>query len=192
MPSPLAVTLVLLVIVAAAAYTVFIFNRLVALSARADNAWSDIDVQLRKRHDLVPRLVETVSGYATHEQSTLENVVEARAGATAAHGPADQAAAETRLNQGFARLIAVAEAYPDLKADDLFRSLHDQLIDVEDDLESARRYYNAVVRDLNTLTAQFPSSLVAQLTGRRRRDFFELTDLAHAGVPMVRFKETDA
>ncbi|MCB9845206.1 MAG: LemA family protein [Phycisphaeraceae bacterium] len=166
---------------------VWMFNRMVALGARADNAWSDIDVQLRKRWDLVPRLVETVAGYAAHERRTLEEVTEARAGATGAASTEEHARAESRLNEGFARLLAVAEAYPTLKADQLFRSLHDQLIDVEDDLESARRYYNAVTRDFNTLIGQFPASLVARATGRKGRTFFEITDLRAAGVPLVKF-----
>lgn len=170
-------------------YVVLTFNRLVGLSVRAENAWSDIDVQLRKRWDLVPRLVETVGGYARHERETLEEVTAARSGAEAAEGAEARAAAESGLNRGFARVFALAEDYPELRADGLFRSLHDQLIDVEDDLESARRYYNAVVRDLNTLVAQFPSSLVAGLTGKRSREFFQITDLASAGVPVVRFDE---
>jgi LemA protein len=165
------------------------FNRLVALGARASGAWSDIDVQLRKRWDLVRRLVDTVAGYAAHERTTLEDVASARATATQAAGPARQAHAESDLNRGVARLFALAEAYPDLKADALFRSLHDQLIDVEDDLESARRYYNAVVRDLNTMIEQFPSLIVAGATRRTKREFFELTDLREAGAPMVRFQE---
>jgi LemA protein len=165
------------------------FNRLAALSVRADNAWSDIDVQLRKRWDLVPRLVETVGAYARHERRTLEAVTAARSEAQAAAGTEARAGAESGLNRGFAKLLALSESYPDLKADELFRSLHDQLIDVEDDLESARRYYNAVVRDLNTIVAQFPSSLVAGLTGKRAREFFQITDLKAAGAPVVRFGE---
>ncbi len=188
MPSPFVIVAGLLVL-AVAAYVVLTYNRLAGLFVRADNAWSDIDVQLRKRWDLVPRLVETVGGYARHEGETLEEVTAARAGAAGASGAEQRAGAESRLNAGFARIMALAEAYPDLKADELFRSLHDQLIDVEDDLESARRYYNAVVRDYNTAVAQFPSSLVAAATGKRAREFFQITDLEAAGVPRVRFRE---
>ncbi len=187
MTGEMALILIGLLLLGVLAWAVWTFNRLVSLGARADGAWSDVDVQLRKRWDLVPRLVETVSGYAAHERLTLEDVAAARSAAVAAEGPERQAGAESRLNQGFARLFALAEAYPDLKADRLFRSLHDQLIDVEDDLESARRYYNAVVRDLNTLVEQFPSMVVARGTGRAKRAFFELTDLEAAGVPRVRF-----
>lgn len=170
-------------------YVWLTYNRLAALSVRRDGAWGDIDVQLRKRWDLVPRLVETVGGYAQHERGTLEEVVAARARAASASGAEAQAGAESGLNKGFAGLFALAERYPDLKADELFRSLHDQLIDVEDDLESSRRYYNAVVRDLNIAVAQFPSSVVARLTGKRAGEFFEITDLKAAGVPVVRFAD---
>ncbi|MBK7405398.1 MAG: LemA family protein [Phycisphaerales bacterium] len=178
-----------LLVVGPGAWFLLTFNRLTALSVRAENAWADIDVQLRKRWDLVPRLVETVGGYARHERETLAEVTAARSGAEAAEGAEVRAGAESGLSRGFAKLFALAENYPELKADNLYRSLHDQLIDVEDDLESARRYYNAVVRDLNTLVAQFPSSLVAGMTGKRPREFFQLTDLKAAGVPAVRFGE---
>jgi LemA protein len=188
MPSPL-IIIFAIVALGLATYFILTYNRLAGLFVRADNAWSDIDVQLRKRWDLVPRLVETVGGYARHERETLDEVTSARAGAAGAAGTGERAGAESRLNAGFARLMALAEAYPDLKADQLFRSLHDQLIDVEDDLESARRYYNAVVRDYNTAVAQFPSSLVAAATGKRAREFFQITDLEAAGVPRVRFRE---
>lgn len=182
------VLIVLGVLVAGAGLYVWVtYNRLTELSVRKESAWGDVDVQLRKRWDLVPRLVETVGGYAAHERSTLEEVVAARARATDASGAEAQAGAESGLNKGFAGLFALAERYPELKADELFRSLHDQLIDVEDDLESARRYYNAVVRDLNVRVAQFPSSLVARLTGKRAGEFFQITDLRAAGVPVVRF-----
>lgn len=180
---------VVLLVLGAGAWAVWTFNRLAALSVRAENAWSDIDVQLRKRWDLVPRLVETVVGYARHEREVLEEVTAARGRAAEAEGADERGEAESGLNRGVARLFALAEDYPALRADGLYRSLHDELIDVEDDLESARRYYNAVVRDLNTLAAQFPSSLVARASGRGERAFFRITDLKSAGVPIVRLSE---
>lgn len=164
-------------------YALVVFNRLVGLRARAENAWSDIDVQLKKRWDLVPRLTEVVGAYARHESRTLEDVARARAEAGA--GPARRAAAEAAVGEDAMRLFALAEDYPDLKADALFRLLHDELIQVEDDLQAARRYYNAVVRDLNTLTLQFPSMLVAKSTGFGQREYFELEDPRQSAPPRV-------
>ncbi|MFG0274854.1 MAG: LemA family protein [Phycisphaerales bacterium] len=164
-------------------WAVVTFNRLVGLRARAENAWSDIDVQLKKRWDLVPRLAEVVRAYAAHESKTMEDVTRARAEAGA--GPAKRAPAESAVGRDAVRLLAVAEAYPDLRADELFRSLHDQLVDVEEDLQAARRYYNAVVRDLNILRATFPSVLVAGAMGLRAREYFELEDPREGDAPSV-------
>lgn len=164
-------------------YAAVTFNRFVGLRARAENAWSDIDVQLKKRWDLVPRLTEVVGAYAAHESRTLEDVTRARAEAGA--GPARRAAAEAAVGEDAMRLLAVAEDYPDLKADELFRSLHDELIEVEDDLQAARRYYNAVVRDLNTMALQFPAVIVAKAMGVGEREYFELEDPREAAAPRV-------
>jgi LemA protein len=164
-------------------YGALTFNRFVGLRARAENAWSDIDVQLRKRWDLVPRLTAVVGAYAAHESRTLEDVTQARAEAGA--GPAQRAAAEAAIGEDAIRLLAIAEDYPDLKADELFQSLHDELIQVEDDLQAARRYYNAVVRDLNTLALQFPAIIVAKLIGVGEREYFELEDPREAAPPRV-------
>ncbi len=180
------VIILLLVFGLVLVYGVWTFNRLVSLGARADGSWSDIDVQLKKRWDLVPSLVETVRGYASHERATLEEVVEARSKAKDTSETGARAAAESRLTGGVHRIFALAEDYPDLKADEMYRKLHDQLVDVENDLESARRYYNAVVRDLNTLVAQFPSSLVAGVSGRRAREFFELDAPSERSAPSAK------
>jgi LemA protein len=179
------------VLVAAILWVVWTFNRLVALRARAKGSWADIDVQLKKRWDLVPRLVETVRGYTAHERSTLEDVVRARQGAEASEGEGARARGvrEAELGRGVDRLVALVEAYPDLKADRMFASLHRELVAVEDALQSARRYYNAVVRDLNTKIAQFPSNLVATLAGVRRMEYFEIEEGAEREAVRVEMGE---
>ncbi|MHC4767452.1 MAG: LemA family protein [Planctomycetota bacterium] len=181
-------TLVVILIFLAAVllvYGVWVFNRLISLRTRADNAWSDIDVQLKRRWDLVPRLVETVGGYARHEASTLQETAAARGRALEARSVSDRSRAESELARGTVQLVALAEGYPDLKADEMFRSLHDNLVEVEDTLQSARRYYNAVVRDLNTAMKVFPASLVARGLGFAPCEFFELDGPQQAAVPAV-------
>ncbi len=166
---------------------ILLYNRLVQLGVQADTAWADIDVQLKRRHDLIPNLVETVRGYAAHETESFRAVIDARNAAISARGPAQQQQAEQRLAGSLGQLFALAEAYPELRAVATFTSLQDELAAIEEALQNARRYYNAVVRDLNTVIVQFPSNLVASLFGVRRREFFELSDLAEAAVPQVRF-----
>jgi len=169
-------------------WIVFVFNRLVRLRNRARGAWSDIDVQLKRRHDLVDNLVETVKGYVSHERGTLEGVTRARAEAEAsrrAGNPARAGTDEARLSDGVRGLFAVAEAYPDLKASERFLDLQRALTDLEDDLQNARRYYNAVVRDFNTRVQVFPDLLVARPFGFRDLDFFELEDRAEGAAPEV-------
>lgn len=166
---------------------VVVYNQLAQLGVQADGAWADIAVQLKRRHDLIPNLVATVQGYAGHEQKTLQAVVEARNAAIQATLPAEQQRAERQLSASLGRLFALVEAYPDLRAVQSFVSLQEDLAVIEADLQNARRYYNAVVRDFNTLTVQFPSNLVASLVGFRPRSFFELSDPAEAAVPRVRF-----
>ncbi|MHC4219501.1 MAG: LemA family protein [Planctomycetota bacterium] len=163
----------------------WVFNRLISLRTRANNAWSDIDVQLKRRWDLVPRLVETVKGYARHEATTLQETVAARGRARDAQRVSARGQAEGELGRGTVQLIALAERYPDLKADELYRSLHDDLVEVEGALQSARRYYNAVVRDLNTAMKVFPASLVARGLGFEPYEFFELEDPQEAAAPTV-------
>jgi len=151
-----------------------LYNKLVRLRNTAGSAWSDIDVQLKKRYALVPNLVETVKGYAAHEQSLFTKVTEARAQAIRATGPAETAQAENMLRDSLKSLFAVAEAYPELKANQNFLQLQAQLKEIEDAIEAARRYYNAVVRDFNTAIEQFPSNLIASQFRFEKHDFFEL------------------
>jgi LemA protein len=153
---------------------VAIYNKLVRLRNTSQSAWSDIDVQLKKRYDLVPNLVETVRGYAAHERKLLERLTEARGTGMKASGPAETAKAENQFRDTLKYLFAVAEAYPDLKANQNFLQLQAQLKDLEDGIESARRYYNAVVRDFNTAVEQFPSNLIAARFQFEPRPFFEL------------------
>src|SRR5206468_11725154 len=169
------------------AWAVFTFNRLIRLRQLGDNAWSDIDVQLKRRHDLIPNVVAVVQGHAGYERSTLEAVVAARGRAlqAAQAGPATRAREEDPLGNALQRVVAVAEAYPELKAVASFAALQATLTDVEDHLQNARRYYNAVVRDFNTAIAQFPAGIVAAMLRLRPREFFGLADPSERAVPTV-------
>ncbi len=167
---------------------IVIYNGLVGLRVQADNAWSDIDVQLKRRHDLIPNLVETVKGYAGHERQTFEDVVTARSRAMSAQGPAARAEAEGALTQALKSLFALAEAYPQLRAVESFNALQGSLGEIEEAVQNARRYYNAVVRDLNTRIAQFPSNLVAGFFAFAPREFFEIAAPAEREVPKVSFE----
>ena len=153
---------------------VVIYNKLIRLRNTVKSSWSDIDVQLKKRYDLVPNLVETVKGYASHEKSVFENVTKARSMAMQASTPADKAQAENFLRDTLKSLFALAEAYPDLKANANFMQLQSQLKELEDNIEYARRYYNAVVRDFNILIESFPSNIIAGSFGFKQEEFFEL------------------
>jgi LemA protein len=166
---------------------IVIYNGLVRLRVQCDNAWSDVSVQLKRRHDLIPNVVETVKGYAGHERETLDQVVTARARAMGAQGPAAKAEAEGQLTQALKSVFALAEGYPQLRAVESFTQLQNTLGQIEEAVQNARRYYNAVVRDLNTKVAQFPSNLVAGTLGFGPREFFELTSPAEREVPQVRF-----
>jgi len=150
------------------------YNSLVQLRVRADSAWSDIDVQLKRRHDLIPNLVETVKGYAGHEKGTFENIAKYRSMAMQATTPGDKAVAENQLTGALKSLFAVAENYPELKASANFTQLQDSLNQTEDVIQNARRYYNAVVRDLNTKIQSFPTNLLAGMFGFQTRQFFEV------------------
>ena len=161
------------VVFVAVVVIIMIYNSLAQLRVRADAAWSDIDVQLKRRHDLIPNLVETVKGYAAHEKGTFENIAKFRSAAMAASAPDQKIAAENQLTTALRGLLAVAENYPQLKADAQFMSLQDTLREVEDALQNSRRYYNAVVRDLNTKIATFPSNLLAGMFGFTPRAYFE-------------------
>jgi LemA protein len=150
------------------------YNSLVQLRVRADNAWSDIDVQLKRRHDLIPNLVETVKGYAAHEKGTFENIAKFRSQAMQATTPGDKAEAENQLSGALKSLFAVAENYPQLKASEEFTQLQGSLSQTEDTIQNARRYYNAVVRDLNTKIQSFPTNILAGMFGFQQRQFFEV------------------
>src|SRR6201997_906532 len=181
----------LIVVIVLLAIIVFvligIYNSLVQLRVRADNAWSDIDVQLKRRYDLIPNLVETVKGYATHEKGTLEGVVAARNRAMSSEGPAARAEAEGSLTAALRQVFALAEAYPQLRAVESFNQLQATLNQIEDSIQNARRYYNAVVRDLNTKIAQFPSNIIAGMFNFKPREFFEISAPVEREVPKVSF-----
>jgi LemA protein len=166
---------------------IVMYNGLVRLRVQADNAWSDIDVQLKRRHDLIPNLVETVKGYASHEKDTLEGVVEARNKAMSAQGPAAKGQAEGQLTNALKSLFALSESYPQLRAVESFTQLQNTLNQIEDAVQNARRYYNAVVRDFNTKISQFPSNLVASVFGFQAKEFFSLGDESEREVPKVDF-----
>ena len=161
------------VAIALAILVALVFNRLIRLRNQYRTAWADIDVQLQRRHDLVPQLVEAVRGYAKHERATLEAVTELRAQAQAMHGARDQGRAEDQLEQALSRLIALKEAYPDLKANENFQQLSAGLVTVEDHLQYARRFYNGAVRDYNDAIQRFPALLIAPVFGFRDAEFFQ-------------------
>ena len=180
--------LILLVIVAVVLLlAIGMYNSLVRLKVQCDNAWADIDVQLKRRHDLIPNVVETVKGYAGHEKGTLEAVINARNRAMTAQGPAAKGEAEGMLAGALKNLFALAEAYPQLRAVESFTQLQGTLSQLEDTLQNARRYYNAVVRDLNAKIAQFPSNILAGMFNFKAREFFEVTVPAEREVPKVSF-----
>ena len=163
-----------------------LYNRLVRFRNRVDNAWAQVDVQLRRRYDLIPNLVETVKGYAAHERETFEAVTNARARAQAAQGPADQGAAEGILGQALGRLFAVAEAYPELQADENFRQLQEELAQTENRIATSRQVYNDTVLTYNTAIQTVPGVLVAGPFGFSRREFFEVEEEARE-APRVAF-----
>lgn len=176
----LAVLAVIVIVVA------MMYNSLVRLRETADGAWADVDVQLKRRHDLVPNLVETVKGYAGHEKGTFEAVVEARSRAMNASTPGAAAEAENMLTGALKSLFALVENYPQLRASENFGRLQDTLSSLEDDIQKARRYYNAVVRDYNTKIGVVPTNLVARTFGFREREFFE-AEIGERQVPKVDF-----
>jgi len=166
--------IVLGVIVVLALWIVSIYNGLVAMRQRVGQAFADIDVQLKQRHDLIPNLVETVKGYAAHERGTLEAVIKARNTAVAAQGPAQQAAAENMLSGALRQLFALSEAYPDLKANTNFQQLQAEITDIENKLAAARRFFNNSVQEYNTGIQQFPAALFAGVFGFTPREFFDV------------------
>lgn len=173
---PLWVWVVLGIVVVALVAGVLVFNRLVALRNRVDNGWAQIDVQLRRRYDLIPNLVETVKGYAAHERELFESVTAARSQAIDAAAVGDQAQAENQITRGLRQLLAVAEAYPELKANENFLALQEELTGTESKIAYARQFYNDQVMRLNTLIGSFPSNLLAKTFGFRPREFFDIED----------------
>ncbi len=162
---------------------VVMYNGLVRLNIRASEAWSDITVQLKRRYDLIPNLVNTVKGYASHEKEVFEKVTEARTAAMSAQGPAETAQAENQFSQTLKSLFAVAENYPQLKANENFKALQDELVDTEDKIQASRRFYNGVARDFNTKRKVFPTSLFAGILGfNKDREFFEIDQSQEAAV----------
>lgn len=164
----------------------FMYNGLIKLRNRVDEAWSDISVQLKRRHDLIPNLVSTVKGYASHERELFEKVTEARAKAISAKDPKEQAEAENALSGTLKSLFAVAEAYPDLKANQNFLELQRELSDTENKIQASRRFYNGNVRDFNTKIQVFPNNFMAGMMGFKKYDFFE-TEEGEKAVPEVKF-----
>ena len=165
--------IILGIIVLAVVYLIFLYNRLVALRQTVNQSWSDISVQLKQRHDLVPNLVETVKGYATHEQQTLESVIEARNAAVAATSPGEKASAEQAVSGALANVFALSEAYPDLKANQSFLSLQQELAGTEDRIAYARQYYNDAVNQYNDRIESFPGVFVARAAGFGPREYFQ-------------------
>ena len=161
---------------------VFMYNGLVRLNTRTDEAWSDITVQLKRRYDLIPNLVNTVKGYAKHEKSVFENVTKARTAALGAQGVAETAKAENQFQATLKSLFAVAEAYPDLKANDNFKELQAELVDTEDKIQASRRFYNGSVRDLNIKVKTFPTNIFANMLGFKAREFFEVEEAEAAAI----------
>ena len=183
----IAVWIILAVVVLLVPFLWVTYNGLVRLNVRVQEAWSDITVQLKRRADLIPNLVETVKGYAAHEKKVFEDVTAARSNVLSAtkEGPAAAAKAENQFEGALKSLFAVAEAYPDLKASQNFQELQGELVDTEDKIQAARRFYNGGVRDLNTRIQQFPANMIAGMFGFKNREFFEVEDQAKVEEPVA-------
>jgi LemA protein len=181
--------IILAIVVAVVGYAIFIYNDLVSKRQLKEEGWSGIDVQLKRRTDMIPNLLETVKGYMGHERETLEAVTQARAAATAGAnaGPAERSALEGALSGALGKLLAIAEAYPDLKANTTFLEFQSALQNVEDEIQLARRYYNGSVRNLNTAVESFPSNVVANAFKFEKAEYFELENEADRAVPHVKF-----
>jgi LemA protein len=190
-PCKLRPMVAVIIIIAVVALLVLIFigvnNSMIGARNRVDEAWSGIDVQLKRRHDLVPNLVETVKGYATHERETFQKVTEARAEAMKAQGPAQAGAAEGRLSAMLGDLRAIAENYPELRATENFQQLSRELTELEDEIQAARRIYNSNVQSYNTKIQVFPNSIIASTRNFEAREFFEITDAADREPAQVSF-----
>lgn len=183
---PLIIVVVLVLVIGI--YLWATYNSLVTLNVRVDEAWSDITVQLKRRADLIPNLIEAVKGYAAHEKAVFENVTKARAETLQAQGPAEAGAAENHMQQALKSIFAVAEAYPQLQASQNFLQLQSELVDTEDKIQASRRFYNGGVRELNTKIKVFPNTLFVRSLGFHEREFFEVTEAAAiAEPPRVQF-----
>jgi LemA protein len=180
--------IVVAILAAIGLYAIYVFNRLIRQRNLVREGWSGIDVQLKRRTDLVPNLVETVKAYAAHERGVLEEVTASRASSIAADNVTGQASAERALQGALGKLFAVAEAYPDLKANANFLALQQQLAEIEDQLQMARRYYNGTVRNLNISIQSFPDNILAGMLGFHPEPFFELDDRKEAAAPAVAFQ----
>ncbi len=180
----LAVWIILGLIVVLGLFLWITYNGLVKLKVRVDEAWSDITVQLKRRLDLIPNLVNSVKGYAAHESGVFQKVTEARANALNAKGVKETAAAENQFEDALKSLFAVAESYPDLKANQNFLQLQQELVDTEDKIQASRRFYNSGVRDLNTKIQVFPNNMFAGMLGFKSREFFEVEDMATVEKPV--------
>jgi LemA protein len=182
------VGVIVLLVVIVGIYLWTTYNSLVTLNVRVDEAWSDITVQLKRRADLIPNLIEAVKGYAAHEKAVFENVTKARAETLTAQGPADAAVAENHMQTALKSIFAVAEAYPQLQANQNYLQLQGELVDTEDKIQASRRFYNGGVRELNTKIKVFPNTLFVRGLGFTEREFFEVTDSAAiAEPPRVQF-----
>lgn len=181
--------IILAIIVAAVGYAIFVYNDLVSKRQLKEEGWSGIDVQLKRRTDMIPNLMETVKGYMSHERETLEAVTQARAAATAGANasPAERSALEGQLSGALGKLLAIAEAYPDLKANTTFLEFQSALQNVEDEIQLARRYYNGSVRNLNTAVESFPSNVIANAFKFEKAEYFELENEGDRAVPQVKF-----
>jgi len=175
--------LIIAIVVVCGGFSLYIYNRLVRLVNYVREAWSGIDVQLKKRHDLIPRLVETVQGYASHERNLLEAITSLRTQGMSASSVKDTETAEVGLSKALGRLFVVVENYPELKASQNFLELQRDISKVENDLQKARRYYNGTVRNYNILIEQFPSSLIAGVAGHRQREFFDIGNESERSAP---------
>jgi LemA protein len=180
-------TIILIVLAAVFLWVIFIYNSLVKFKNRAKEAWADIDVQLKRRYNLIPNLVETVKGYASHEKEIFTKIAEARAKAMGAQGIKEKGQAENALSQTLKSLFAVSESYPDLKASANFLELQRELRDTEDKVQASRRFYNGNVRDLNIKLESFPANLIVGVLGFKKMDLFELIEPEKRETPKVKF-----
>ena len=181
--------ILIIIIVAVIAFVIFTYNVLIKLKNRVKEAWSDIDVQLKRRYNLIPNIMETVKGYAAHEEGVFTKVTEARANAINTTNKKDQAAAENMLSGALKSLFAVAENYPELKANENFMQLQNELVDTEDKIQSSRRFYNGNVRDFNTKIQQIPTNIIANIFKFQAEEFFEIEDEKEKQNVEVSFKK---